>query len=400
MADLNDINSFLKQASSLDDISKIRSTATEAINERLAFYGTQLGSEIGEIIGGFEALTDGNDAINLPEEFRNIVVGAITPNVPDVQDILTTVIGGDETDLNAITGGGIVDGALNEVFGAVTPSAINDALTEVTGKGQEEIQNALEAVSPDQVTQYVSSAISNIVPGITSTLFNSELGGFISSLSSTLSNFASLSSLLDDFIDSNPITRSNILKLGVSNNYTIIGSKQELEAEFRATSRDITEVMFHWTRHYSDQGLIGVEDIEAQDNRLKYHLVIRKDGTIQRGLEMYKVADHTQNRDQYSISVAFVGGYNCPTGTSNSDFYLASESLTNAQLKSFQLLMSAYFTVWPGGQAFGLNEVEADQIEPGFSVSRYVKTKFNKDNIQIGFDLASLSPTELIQSRG
>ena len=56
--------------------------------------------------------------------------------------------------------------------------------------------------------------------------------------------------------------------------------------------------------------------------------------------------------------------------------------------------MKTYYTIWPGGQAWGLNDLDIDQEGPGFSVSDYVFTQFEKVNTQTSEEKA-LSSKEL-----
>ena len=57
-------------------------------------------------------------------------------------------------------------------------------------------------------------------------------------------------------------------------------------------------------------------------------------------------------------------------------------SYVNLQNNSFDAFMKTFYTVFPGGQAWGLNDLAPNQDAPGFSVPDYTKQRFNKINIR------------------
>lgn len=170
--------------------------------------------------------------------------------------------------------------------------------------------------------------------------------------------------------------------------FDIVGSKEELIAEFRESTRDITEFVAHWTGTFTNQP-IGARDVHSWHiNRgwsgCGYHYIIQRDGKMQRGRPINIQGAHSAayGHNKYSIGVSFVGGFNCPTGTTNPDRFLSSDSFTNEQWNSFSIFTEAFYAVWPGGQAWGHNDTtDQGKIDPGFDVQQYVFNKFNKENI-------------------
>ena len=63
--------------------------------------------------------------------------------------------------------------------------------------------------------------------------------------------------------------------------------------------------------------------------------------------------------------------------------------------------MKAFYTVHPGGQAWGHNDIEPDRrSDPNFDVPEYVKKRFSKENVQTSKEAAltgSLSTDEIIE---
>lgn len=173
--------------------------------------------------------------------------------------------------------------------------------------------------------------------------------------------------------------------------FTEVSSVEELVAEFRGMTREVTEFVLHWTAHFNNQGHIGakeIHEIAIQNQKVKfdgcmYHYIIKKNGVIERGRPVNIKGAHTLNgHNNLSIAVAFVAGYNCNSGNSNYKSFISAESITQAQYNSFNNWCKAFYAVWPGGQAFGHNDTDPGRkVDPGFNVPEYVKTKFSKENV-------------------
>tara|TARA_B000000609_G_scaffold154464_1_gene144159 strand:- start:2766 stop:4424 length:1659 start_codon:yes stop_codon:yes gene_type:complete len=188
--------------------------------------------------------------------------------------------------------------------------------------------------------------------------------------------------------------------------FTRVGGVEELEAEFRSATRDITEVVVHWTAHFLNQD-IGAEEIHGQHkqqgwNGCGYHYVIRKDGTIERGRPINQQGAHakTNGHNKYSIGVAFVAGYtvNSNSGLANPPY--GPESITPEQKKSLKMFFNAFYKVWPGGQAWGHNDTDPTQKpDPGFSIPTYIYNEFGKVNVSASGTNPPLSPEQITQLR-
>ena len=194
-----------------------------------------------------------------------------------------------------------------------------------------------------------------------------------------------------------------------SNAYTfnIVGSKEELITEFRESPRDITEFVTHWTATFTNQN-IDAEDVHAWhlDRNFSgcgYHYIIQRDGKLQRGRPLNIKGAHAKKfgHNSYSIGLAFAGGFNCPSGTPNPEKFTSSDSFTEEQWNTYAMFVESFYTVWPGGQAWGHSDTDPGKIDPGFDVQQYVYNKFNKENIYAdGKQLASsLSSVQLEAAR-
>jgi N-acetylmuramoyl-L-alanine amidase len=188
--------------------------------------------------------------------------------------------------------------------------------------------------------------------------------------------------------------------------FSFVNSKEELIAEMEHCKRPITEVVVHWAGTYLNQDL-GAEDIHQWHKQkgwsgIGYHYIMRRDGRLQRGRPIGKTGAHAgdNGHNKYSIGISFIAGYNCPTGTKNSNKFISADSITPEQMKTFEMFMSSFYHVWPGGQAYG--HVDTDnkgKIDPGFDVQEYVLSKFNKRNINKSGKISPLSPVLLAQAR-
>ena len=182
---------------------------------------------------------------------------------------------------------------------------------------------------------------------------------------------------------STPVVKPNSNQPGFS--FTRISGQEELEAEFRTTTREITEVVVHWTEHFLDQD-VGSDEIHlSHPNGIGYHYVIRKDGSIQRGRPINEQGEHAPflNHDQYSIGVAIVGGYNCSSRTRDYSRQRSSSSINDSQWAALENLLNAFYTTVPGGNVLGhyqCTENQDEDIDPGIDMEAYIKEEFGKTN--------------------
>lgn len=168
--------------------------------------------------------------------------------------------------------------------------------------------------------------------------------------------------------------------------FPYISSVEELQAEIRNVSREVTEVVVHWTETPTNKN-IGSEEINEihLENGLAgigYHYVIRRDGSLQRGRPVNLQGEHAiaNNHNEKSIAVVFVGGINAPSETPNLLDFTSVQSLTRSQFNTFDHFCRAFYAVFSGGQVVGHNDIDALTNDPGFDVRAYVKANFDKDS--------------------
>ena len=174
-----------------------------------------------------------------------------------------------------------------------------------------------------------------------------------------------------------------------TNAYTfdIVGSKEELVTEFRESTRDITEFVTHWTATFSNQNTTA-EDVHKwhRDRGFDgcgYHYLILRDGKLQRGRPLNIKGAHAKKNghNKFSIGIAFVGGFNCPTGTPNPENFTSADSFTEEQRNTYDMFVASFYVAFPSGQAWGHSDTDPGKIDPGFDVQQYVYNKQNKENV-------------------
>lgn len=168
--------------------------------------------------------------------------------------------------------------------------------------------------------------------------------------------------------------------------FPYISSIEEMQAEMKNITREVTEVVVHWTETPTNKN-IGSEELnkihlESGLNGIGYHYVIRRDGSLQRGRPINIQGDHAllNNHDERSIGIVFVGGINAPSGTPNLENFVSVQSLTRSQFNTFDHFCRSFYARFPGGQILGHNDVDPREYDPGFNVREYVAANFDKQS--------------------
>jgi N-acetylmuramoyl-L-alanine amidase len=166
--------------------------------------------------------------------------------------------------------------------------------------------------------------------------------------------------------------------------FPYISSTEEMQAEFKNITREVTEVVVHWTETPTNKN-IGSEELnkihlESGLKGIGYHYVIRRDGSLQRGRPVNIQGEHAlvNNHDERSIGVVLVGGINVPSGTPNLENFISVQSLTRSQFNTFDHFCRGFYSRFPGGQIVGHNDIDPIENDPGFNVREYVLANFSK----------------------
>ena len=268
--------------------------------------------------------------------------------------------------------------------------------TEVLTDVKKQIRNFAPKLTSDQVNSVINlsqgdasdiSKAIKILYDATGKTFD-EIRQFIKSIDTTIDNATRISPTEAVFSEPYVIgSYEKEWKKGAGDPvFPYISSVEEMQAELRNIDREVTEVVVHWTETHTNKN-IGSEEINKYHldlglEGIGYHFVIRRDGSLQRGRPINLQGQHapTNNHDLRSIGIVFVGGINVPSGTPNSENFLSVQSLTRSQLNTFDHFCRSFYTVFPGGQIIGHNDIDEDEVDPGFDVINYVDNIFGKQS--------------------
>jgi N-acetylmuramoyl-L-alanine amidase len=381
-------------------------------------------SAINELASEAQTVADASYDANDTNIFATAARNQVTAGIADVATLIPTGAGVSNTGLSSTLAsitGSAGDLILNSVLGSVASSLQTGSLgslfketlnKKLKGNDLGLMQGFLESITSDakrvldglggdlsdaekvkviELSQGSSAEFEQAVDLVAEKTgkSRSEVRASLGELNTTIAGTTVVSISNSAFSDPFSIGReANTWKRGEGSKiFSYVSSYEELEAEMKQASREITEVVTHWTDTYSNKN-IGSEELHDMHNALglngiAYHYVIRRDGSLQRGRPLKNTGQHApvNDHDKYSIGIAFVGGYNCPTGTPNPEAYLSAQSLTRSQMNTFEMFCRAFYSSRPGGQILGHNDIDLKENDPGFDVIEYVKTVFNKHSV-------------------
>ena len=310
----------------------------------------------------------------------------------------------------------------------LSPSEVNNVIPEVVlaftqGSGNLNVYTDLPtsfstlALSNRNVSSLISDVadpLGNVnLDDLSQQQRNQFSASYIKAASGTDANLESLTSLVEatngtiagttdtkqDFAQANPyvIAEDTIDPAG-----SFISSIEELEAEMSRATRGISEIIVHWSETFTNANLSGAQLTEltdAGDN--VYHLIIRRDGSLERGVDLDAVGDHCDinNHNAHSIGVCLIGGLNVATGAENLFEVASARSITRSQYNTLYQVFRVFFNQYPGGQALGHMDIDPNQEDPGFDVRDYVFNNFNKQSLYTDpVNDPALTPADILEA--
>jgi len=177
-----------------------------------------------------------------------------------------------------------------------------------------------------------------------------------------------------------------------------VSSVEELECEMSVITRDVSEVIVHWSETFTNANLTGTELQQltgAGGNA--YHYIIKRDGSVERGQPLNSTGSASPGHNSYSIQVCLVGGVNVASGETDINGNMGAGSITRTQFNSLHEIFRVFFIQFPGGQALGHGEFDITQLDPGFEVRDYAYNSFNKVSLYVDpLSESEKSPQEII----
>ena len=374
----------------------------------------------------------------VPEKFKDFVENAVNKiETKEIQKDIDNVLAAVKTELKKTTGGVDSGNLLKDISEDVSRNLsttiggfgdeftrlkslpiINDLLGGNNALGLDKAISTLK-IDPSILTKAGSLGIKTDIGSLV------DMKGFLKSMDKLAPDLAStvaaLKTKTDNAITTLDKTKTSIASIVTDNvanphktsdvndttkdkRFKTLGSVEEIVSVLKSSRRPLTTIVWHWSGHYTDDRNIGASEIDTEylgiSKRIPFHFIIMKDGTIQTGIPISSGSGHVAAEfNALSFGVAFVGGYNGPRGGLPGGVRLDAKSYTTSQWRSFNAMMKAFYTVIPGGDAFGQNDLGDDPREgPGFSVRDIIRlSPFNRQNIcEPNIDKKFLTRVEMI----
>lgn len=301
-----------------------------------------------------------------------------------IADTLTSSLGDFSTFIE-----GFVDDIFEDVGGQV--AYLEDIVNSAAGGAKDVIQGLATQPIPEAEKEEIIAAIKNGDEATAASVLSkysdqspAVLEQLLGQLDVTIAGTIVVNSTVGIFAERYEIG-SNLFEWDAGDpKFTFISSEEELHAEIRNITREVTEVIVHSTDTYTNANLIAEQIDETQrllgHDGIGYHYIIRRDGSLQRGRPVDLEGDHASvnNHNERSIALAFVGGINVPTTDSLVEEFSSAASLTRAQYNTFNKFLKVLYLNYPGMQVLGHNDIDENESDPGFDVIEYCFTKFNK----------------------
>lgn len=155
-----------------------------------------------------------------------------------------------------------------------------------------------------------------------------------------------------------------------------VTSVEELEYDMGSATRDISEIVVHWSETFTNANLSGSQVKSLIGG--SYHYIIKRDGSIERDLPIQSATGNASGHSSYTIEVLLIGGVAAATEDQGLSERRNASNITRSQYNSLYEIMRVFYTQYPGGQALGHSEIDPNHDDPGFEVRDYAYNLFNK----------------------
>ena len=155
-----------------------------------------------------------------------------------------------------------------------------------------------------------------------------------------------------------------------------VTSVEELEYDMGSATRDISEIIIHWSETFTNANLSGSQVKSLIGG--SYHYIIKRDGSIERDQPIKSAAGNASGHKTYTIEVLLIGGVAAATEDQGLSERRNATNITRSQYNSLYEIMRVFYTQYPGGQALGHSEIDPNHDDPGFEVRDYAYNLFNK----------------------
>lgn len=337
------INAALRSTIDATD-AEIQGVIGEIIPEEFA-------GQLSDILS-FDIPSQFSDAVSRFESAFENLVGSSPHGV--LQSVVSSVDARLESDIRAI---GITDQEeIDKIIAFLKDNSLNDAV-------------AFASVISDKTEAEIEETLSRLEVTLASQVNNSGLGLLVSSLPAFNSTDQTNKWNGDDTS---------------ADSFTLIDSMDELSAEFRQSTREITElVLFGYEIRNGvliDASNIHTAHIAAGLGGIGFHYVILSDGRLQRGRPIERVGNHVSSHNEYSIALCI------PTGSDGVPTVEQSTTLNG--------FISKFYDRWSGGRLWhAARELDTALFDLDIVIESY---RENNGKLNYGSSDRSYSTAELI----
>lgn len=343
-----DINSIQKSM----DISKIQNNfdvvATKVANtveKTAATLSTTLNKEVGQVVNGFQSLTQNAD---VPVAIMTNAVGEISS--------LTNKVVAEASNLQALAGKIVADGFLDDVVALPTAAALAEVVKDVTGKTAQELPNLLGKISGAPIAD-----IAGIVDGI-----SADLSDVVSSIEGSVAG--TLANLNQGF---GSTIQNAVEKVTQGANSAITGL---ISANLKFTAADMKNViglidvdkLEEAVSAISKVSVVGLEDIDTTIKGIKT--------TISQNVTAAARETNTTIPDAIASGLSSWDGVNTPT--THKFTYIKGEDELEIELKSIKREITEVIVHWT--ETTTDKNIGAEEIQKLYAAS---KNPLNRDGI-------------------
>jgi len=380
----------------------------------------QIGQAFGDVTSGINEI--GQNIDNILENGLSAVTGEILGNLSGVigpiNDTIVNSAGGIIQNVNEALNSEFTKNIVNLTGGAlVAKSAVGDLMDKVTSRDPFQVAQAAKTISglsnriPTSMKSVLSSVsdidFSNSRELVESVIAKAtrdkipqvDIDAFLSEFRSIENTLPTLDTTIQSTLErtNNQFFDENVNLKDYGANYSTttptgqprtpdfstVASKEELGQEVMLVKRPVLYLVVHSTESYNNQYLTAREvhrdHVDRGFDGIQYHYVIRRDGTLERGLPTNSVAESSPRElRNFTIDIALVGGINAPSGVENPDAYRSIEAYTRQQLTTLESFIEAFYRRYPGGLVRGHYQIEDGVQDPHFDLKKYVKNRFGR----------------------
>ena len=383
---------------------------------------SKLGTQVGQIVGGVQALTQETDGVGdfvsgsgivmlaenppgvqvqKPNSSLNAELSAITETDIACGGLLAIAIAANNPEAIAKMVKGVVGNisatALNEMIKEISPAidtiqgkidgvltnienGINGALGDVNAALNQALSGVNTAIG--QVNEAISDALSlgeslpcGISAAVTTTPLTPPIGlGALSSIGggalSEISNFQlkidlNLTSGLADLLNGAAATYENSLPPLFSPVTNINAGGATGDDVTVNSSVQVQSILAGATREITTVVVGCSNTFKDQDVRASnvpgWHFLITRAGELQEVTNINQPGAFNENYNNRSVGVVFAGGLNITVkeaGGQDKLNFASAESITREQYNTFDKFMTMFYSIFPHGQAVGNQDID------------------------------------------